>query len=93
MPPDDRIQALTKLLADGLAAAEGARVTLEAWADDIDAHPHNHDNYCRLLDWMRAAKTALTEKEVETPRQPLIGWMRDARAALTEKKETPNAHR
>lgn len=39
-----------------IEAAEGAVVTLEAWAESLGKEPTNNDNYCRLKDWLRDAK-------------------------------------
>ena len=53
-PPD--VQHMVSLLADGIAAAEGAQVIAELYFEQQSRDPSNNDNYCRLMDWLKAAR-------------------------------------
>ncbi len=55
------VQRLVILLTDGIAAAEGAQVIMELYFSDRDRDPSNNDNYCRLMDWLKASRTLVTE--------------------------------
>jgi hypothetical protein len=44
------------LLIDGIAAAEGAVVTIESLFQSVNRDPCNNDNYCRLKDWIAEAR-------------------------------------
>lgn len=57
------LDRLVLLLTQGIEAAEGAKVVMEAKFDAEDRCPYNSDNYCRLLDWMAEAKSALREQQ------------------------------
>lgn len=52
----DSVQRMVGLLTDGIAAAEGAQVIIELYFQQQDRDPVNNDNYCRLLDWLKAAR-------------------------------------
>lgn len=49
-------QRIVGLLAEGIAAAEGAQVIMEIYFSQQDRDPSNNDNYCRLMDWLKAAR-------------------------------------
>jgi hypothetical protein len=38
---------------EAIEAAQGAMVTLDAWAVALGKDPCNSDNYCRLSDWLK----------------------------------------
>jgi hypothetical protein len=57
---------LVLLLARGIEAAEGAQVVIEAKFDAEGRCPYNNDNYCKLLDWIGEAKSALAKQQNNT---------------------------
>ena len=52
-------QAVMKLVQEGIRAAEGAIVTIEALYERNGDDPSNNDNYCRLCDWRKTAVCVL----------------------------------
>jgi hypothetical protein len=50
------LERMVSLLTDGIAAAEGAQAIMELYFENQDRDPHNNDNYCRLVDWLKAAR-------------------------------------
>jgi len=50
------VQRMVSLLTDGIAAAEGAQVVMEVFIISQNRDPSNNDNYCRLMDWLKAAR-------------------------------------
>lgn len=49
-------QRMVSLLADGIKAAEGAQVIVEAYYEDDYRDPSNSDQYCKLMDWLKDAR-------------------------------------
>jgi hypothetical protein len=70
--PPVRSSDLVRLLASGIEAAEGAQVVIEAKFDAEGRCPYNSDNYCRLLDWMAEAKTALAKQPNDRTERPAL---------------------
>ncbi len=79
--PPVRSSELVGLLASGLEAAEGAQVVIEAKFANEDRDPHNNDNYCRLIDWMKDVRRALGK-------QPNAGTQRRRADEATNTTET-----
>lgn len=53
---------LRDLLAPTIKAMQGAKITLEAWAESLAKDPCNSDNYCRLCDELARLRALTGER-------------------------------
>jgi len=63
-------QRMVSLLADGIKAAEGAQVIVEAYYEDDYRDPSNSDQYCKLMDWLKDARRQMEQANDGTERLP-----------------------
>jgi hypothetical protein len=87
--PPVRSSELVSLLADGIKAAEGAQVIMEAYYEDDYRDPCNSDQYCRLMDWLKAARRH-QEKQANDPSSATAGPKPPDCQGQKASKETPS---
>ncbi len=60
-----REEALLDIIREGVKAAEGACVTIEAIYANNGDEATNDDNYCRLMDWLSEARILVDKADKE----------------------------